>query len=137
MFQDQDKMGFKPLYLGMKVSDQTVGFKFDTPSKVGEHCGAYSATYTDENGSIWVVLNHEKIIIDLMITAQQSKCARDAVIEKAKNIFLDLKYSEPLHYKLPESENKSPIYTIGNPVQGILLVKPRWGVSIGKSYCID
>ena len=137
MFQDQEKIGFKPLYQGMKISDETQGFKFDYPSKVGEHCGAYSATYTDENGSIFVVLSSERVIIDLTITTKQSTCERDAVVEKAKQVLSDLEYLEPFHYKLEESQNDSPLYTIGHPIKGILMVKPSWAVSIGKDYCFD
>lgn len=137
MFESGEKLGFYPLYLGMVVTPDLEGFEFDYPPILSEHCGNHSATFKQNNTAISVQLDREYRIISMGIWAREYNCVKDELVQEAKQTFTNIKYSEPMHYSLAEDKNDSPAYTLGNPIKGLLLVKPTWTISIGELQCYD
>ncbi|MBA6254429.1 MULTISPECIES: hypothetical protein [unclassified Colwellia] len=136
MHQNDDQIGFSTISLGMTVKSNT-HLKFDSPSKSGEHCGTHTATYTKESFPILLVLDHEFKVIDIHVDTSKMACDKDSLVTKAKSTFKNITFKQSRFNNLTELETSNPVYLIGEPILGVLMLKPSSFVAIGKAQCFE
>ena len=136
MHHNNDQIGFSTISLGMTVKSNTF-FKFDSPAKVGEHCGTHTATYTEASFPILLVLDYEFKVIDIHVDTSKMACDKASLVKKAKSTFKNITFQKSRFNNLTEFETSNPVYLIGEPNLGILMLKPSSFVAIGKAQCFE